>query len=355
VSRRRWRAVVAGCLLLSAGSLGCGPSSAVPQPLDAAATDEDAQSARDAAAIDASVCACPGTELLSRDNFIDVWRLRLEDNGSKARLVDCPLKTDLPISGGCMFHSLTEPAFLSGYSRIGNPTFGYATWACHTSQFAAGINVGVRCVRPLDRGEATAEECMCPEYETPADRIFYVPQSVTLQPSGITTVSPSCPSGSVLLGGSCHADHAVKLLGQGPHPDDTQVWQCSWHNTFEGEINGDSAAICMYPPGLDALTGEPVAPEIIEYVFTEDTLPANGTYITSATCDRGDTLLAGGCQLDEVTADLEGLALKHIGLAKPQDNAPNTFQCGWGNPTSLTPKVFVMATCMKAAAAPAAE
>jgi hypothetical protein len=197
---------------------------------------------------------------------------------------------------------------------------------------------------------------MCPAYETPADRIFYVPQSVAAQPEQITTVAQACPAGTSLLGGTCQMDHSeIALVAEGSHPDAPDTWQCSWYNVHLGTVNGEIAAICMHPPGPDALTGEPVAPETIEYVFQEATLPANTTFITTASCDRKDTLLTGGCQVDEVSADLIGVELKHIGPAKPHENAPNMFQCGWSNKTAQAHKVHAMAACLKTPAPTAAE
>lgn len=345
---------MSGCLLLlGAAGIGCGPSNAVPQPVDAGPVD--ATPVPDAPAIDASTCACPGTELFSREHLHDVWKLYLPYNNGRYRLIDCERESDIPIGGACMLYNFAEPTFLTGAARIGNPTFGFATWACYTSPNYFALDMAARCVRPIDRGEAVAEACGCPAYETPADRIFYVPQPVTALPMQITTAAIACPAGTALLGGTCQMDFYMPLVAEGPPPDNPQAWQCSWYNNFQVEILGEIAAICLHPPGPDALTGEPVAPETIEYVFQEATLPANSTFIATALCDRKDTLLTGGCQVDDVSADLIGVELKHIGPAPPHEYAPNIYQCGWGNKTAQTHKVHAMATCLKTAAPAAAE
>jgi hypothetical protein len=265
------------------------------------------------------------------------------------------METDLPISGTCSFSDLGETSFLMGSARGGNAVLGFASWACFTTPFSFGsLDVATRCVRPLDRTAEIGEGCTCPPIETPRDRIFYVQQAVTIPAGEIAAVAPSCPSGATLLGGSCKVDYSATLLGEGPYPDDPQSWHCSWY-AFNGPEDGEAAAICLNAPGPDAVTGEPITPEVIEYVFAEDVLPANGTRIVDATCAPGDTLIAGGCQVADVSLDLANLGLKRIGMATPEDNRPNTWQCAWRNPTATTPKVFAMATCLKPAATSAAD
>ncbi|HWN71409.1 MAG TPA: hypothetical protein VNM90_27410 [Haliangium sp.] len=309
----------------------------------------DAPLVPDASPIDASVCPCPGTEPLSRQHLIDDWEFGTMGN-TNAHVAACPMTTDLPIGGACLLSDLTEVSGLVGSTREGNGILGFAYWGCIHSTFAFGhIDVAARCVRPLDRTGEIPEGCTCPPFETPRDRIFYVQQATTIPAGEITDVAPTCPAGSTLLSGSCDLDSGAALIGHGSYAEDQQSWHCSWYG-LGGVLEGQAAAICLNPPGPDAVTGEPVAPEIIEHVYAEDMIPANGTRIVDATCAPGDTLLAGGCQVADLSADLDGLILKRVGMAKPEDNRPNTWQCAWRNPTPTSPKVFAMATCLKPAA-----
>jgi hypothetical protein len=304
--------------------------------------------------VDASVCACPGSELLSRQHLIDVWQFT-GTGDILAHLAECPLETDLPIGGACLLSDLGEVSGLFGSGRIGNTIVGFTYWGCVHSNFLFGqVDVAARCVRPLDRTGEVAEGCTCPPFATPRDRIFYVQQAVTIPAGEIADVSPSCPAGTTLLGGACNVDYSASLIGHGAYPQDPQTWHCSWYG-FNGPDEGQAAAICLSPPDPDVVTGEHVAPEIIDYVFAEDTLPANGTRIVDATCAAGDTLIAGGCQVEDVSVGLEGLILKRIGMVRPEDNRPNTWHCAWRNPTAATPKVFALATCLKPAVTSPAE
>jgi hypothetical protein len=348
---RRWQRSLAlhRLLALGAGIAGCDSSNAVPQTVDASGP-ADARPESDASPIDASVCACPGTELLSRQHLIDLWEFASPSSSAVVSITDCPMNTDLPISGTCSFYDLGEASGVYGSTRGGNSVLGYASWYCQHSPFAFGqIDHAARCVRPLDRTGEIAEGCTCPPFETPTDRIFYVQQAVTIPDDETGEVSSSCPAGTILLGGACDIDYSAFLIGQGSYREDPQSWHCSWY-AYNGTQDGRASAICLNPPAPDAVTGEPVAPEVIEYIFTEDTLPANGTRLVDATCAPGDTLIAGGCQVEDPSIGRNGLVLKRIGMAKPEDNRPNTWNCAWRNPTTATPKVFALATCLKPAA-----
>ena len=346
---RRWQRSLAfhRLLALGAGIAGCDSSNAVPQIVDAA-EPVDARLEPDASLIDASVCACPGTELLSRQHLIDVWG-SVDPNSNFSAIATCPMDTDLAISGACQLYDLNELSGLLGSTRIVIDIVGSRYWRCLYTPFRFGkLSHAARCVRPVDRTGEIAEGCTCPPFETPRDRIFYVQQAVTIPANGTAEVTSSCPAGATLIGGACDNDTAG-LIGQGSYPEDPQSWHCSWYG-FNGTRAGLASAICLNPPAPDAVTGDPVTPEIIEYVFAEDTLPANGTRVVDATCAPGDVLISGGCQVDDPSLGSDGLIMKRIGMAKPEDNRPNTWHCAWRNPTAATPKVFALATCLKPAA-----
>lgn len=195
---------------------------------------------------------------------------------------------------------------------------------------------------------------MCPDYETPIDRLTYFDQVVSVPARGVGVVSATCPAGSTLLGGGCIGGQPATLgeallVSSGILPEDPQTWQCTWHVPGDRPIASSGTAVCLTEPGPDAVTGAPVAPEEIEYVFVEETMPANNTRIVEATCAPGDVLLAGGCHVEDAQVEFANLRLARSTLLPPEDNRPNTWQCAWSNPTSATPTVIATATCMKPA------
>lgn len=349
MSDREWQRfltfqyLLVACMVVAA----CDSSNSVPEPADAMLPP-------DAAAIDATVCACPGTELLSRQHLSDVWEV-FSPNNDPSDATLCEMMTDLPIGGGCRLSDLTDGGFLTYTTRPGNAVGVYPAWSCGHVPFLYGsIEVLARCVRPLDRAGEVAEGCECPPIETPVDRISFVPQALTVPRDEVGTVTSRCPEGSTLIGGTCSLPfiYGGALLRQSPDPADPQGWRCTWHASSGGTIDGEASAICLAAPGPDAVTGESVPAEIVARVLAEDTLPANGTRIVEATCAPGDTLLTGGCHVDEITPELiTDLRLMVTSPAEVEDNRPNTYQCAWRNSTTLTPTVFTTAICLKPPAA----
>ena len=343
-SRQQHALISWSLLAVVVGIAACDSSTSVPQPVDAAA-------------IDARDCACPGTELFSRQHLVDHWYSYPRTDAVRGHALPCVVDTDLSIGGTCLLSYLGDNAYISGATRFESAFSGYANWWCFHLPFSNGqLDMSTRCVRPLDRTGETPEGCTCPAFETPRDRIFYVPQSVIIEQDVITSVNVSCPAGTTRIGGACAMNGIARLLGTGPYPDDPQTWHCSWHHV-PNDLTSDAeaSAICLSPPAPDAVTGEPVTPETIEYVFVEETLPANDTRILSATCAPGDTLITGGCQIADVQLSFKDLQLKGTGQAIPEDNWPNTWQCSWRNPTNLTPKAIAMATCLKSASTSSTE
>lgn len=336
------------CLLVPGIAIaGCGSSSGVPQPSDAATVPDATTDASQAP--DASVCACPGRELLSEQHLRDTW-YRLEVNEATLKDLACEDAVAIHVNGTCSFVDLAGDGSLSVFDFSRDKQ----KWRCRRAITAQAFMMSVRCVQPLDHSDQIGADCDCPALETPLDRIVFPEQIVTIPGAGIAEVTTTCPQGSILLGGGCTGGHDGwgdgLIISAGPHRDDPQTWHCSWSSYSINPLDGKAMAMCLTPPGPDAVTGEPIAPETIEHVFVEETLPANNTRIVDATCDPGDTLIAGGCHLEGLDTTLQDLRLKRIGLAHPDDNRPNTWQCAWRNPTEATPRVFAMATCLKPAA-----
>ncbi len=254
------------------------------------------------------------------------------------------------ITGGCSFTDLANGDAFTRHDFVLDRT----QWICARNSINRNVEVVVRCVRPLDRTGEVKEGCECPELETPLDRLTYPEQVFAVPAQGVGGVGATCPTGSTLLGGGCTGGHETAtgdafLISGGILPDDPQTWYCSWHAPGNGSISSSATAICLNAPGPDAVTGAPVAPEVFEHVFVQETLAANNTRIVDATCDPGDTLIAGGCHVEDADVAFADLRLTRSTLLPPQDNRPNTWHCAWGNPTNATPRVVATATCLKPA------
>jgi hypothetical protein len=328
--------------ILGLGLASCGSSSPVPQVNDAAIV-------RDAGIPDANACGCPGTELLSRQHLYDIWDSI--QYGVLGGLRRCEVETDQLIAGGCSFQdpgigdSLVEQTFETDRLR----------WVCARQTVAVPVDFFIRCVRPLDRTAEIGEGCTCPAYETPADRFFFVEQAVTVPAEGVAGVDVTCPAGSTLMGGGCKGGHDsftgdALIMSGGIRPEDPQTWHCSWHTPGDRPLPSIATAVCLNAPGPDAVTGESVAPEVFEHVTVEETLEPRSARIIDVTCDPGDTLVSGGCHVEDARAEFAELRLKRNNALRPADNRPNTWQCAWRNPTDATPVVTATATCLKAAA-----
>lgn len=330
------------------GLVSCGSPSPVPGVSDASPPDA---APPDAGAPDANACGCPGTDLLSREHLIDTWDFVRE--GIPGGGVFCEqMETDLIIAGGCWF---LDP----GVSDSMAETFIRAerdAWLCTRQTFNQAFNAAARCVRPVAPAVDVPEGCTCPEVETPAHRVFYKEQAAVVPAQGVGGVDITCPAGSTLLAGGCQGGHSslsgdALVMGAGILPNDPQTFHCSWHVPGTGDLSSNGVAICLNAPGPDAVTGAPVAPEVIEAVFTEETLTANSTRIVEATCPPGDTLIGGGCHVEDARIESALLRLTRASLLPPENNRPNTWQCAWRNPTASTPTVIAAATCLKPAAA----
>ena len=332
--------------------VSCSSSSPVPDVSDASTPDAAALDAAtpDAGAPDANACACPGTELLSREHMIDTWGFVRE--GVIGEYIGCEQLTDLILAGGCSF---LDP----GVSDAMAETFLAAdrnAWICTRQTVNQAFNVATRCLRPMERLSEVPEGCTCPDVETPANRVFYKEQAAVVPAAGVGGVDVTCPAGSTLVGGGCQGGHSgfsgdALVMGAGILPDDSQTWHCAWHAPGNRDLSSNAVAICLNDPGPDAVTGAPVEPETIEAVFTEETLAANNTRIVEATCAPGDMLIAGGCHVEDAQLANAQLRLTRGNLLPPEDNRPNTWQCAWRNPTASTPRVVAAATCLKPASA----
>jgi hypothetical protein len=334
--------------MLGLGLFNCGSPGPAPQTNDASVVP-DARPL-DAAIPDANACACPGTELLSRQHLIDVWDYI--QYGSVAGFQGCELATDQPIGGGC---SYSEPGIVDSLVEQ-TIDFDRTGWSCVRQSIGVNVDFFIRCVRPLDRTGEIKEECACPEFETPADRVIYVDQTATQPAASVGGMEVSCPAGTTLIGGGCKGGHDsatgdALIMSAGIHPDDPQTWTCTWHVPGAKPLANLATAICLNPPGPNAVTGEAVEPEAFEHVHKEEILPANNPRIVEVDCPPGDTLIAGGCYVDDPQAQIANLRLKRSTALRPQDNRPNTWQCAWLNPTASTPKVIASASCMKPPAA----
>lgn len=333
---RRGRLIPFICIVILIIS-ACSSPGPIPQTTDAG-SDPDASTSADA-----RVCECPGSELLSREHFADWWN-QVSTGTSEGWTVPCEDESDFFLNGTCSLVNLQSGRLISsGFSESDDNE-----WVCELAAPYAQLKGSGRCLRDLPRPD---EACECPEIETPRDRIFRVAQAGTIPSQDGASVSVQCPIGSTLLGGSCKEldPPATALIAGGVDPDDHQTWRCSWYYPYTAGSRGTQAtAMCLRPPGPDALTGEPVPPEEFEYVIEQGTIPPDdGTLIVDATCQPGDVLVAGGCYIPEPDALQNGVVLMRTGRVDPLFNRPDTWQCGWRNGSSVNLTGIAVATCMK--------
>jgi hypothetical protein len=327
----------------------CGSTSPAPQTHDAAVVPDAPLTDAAVPDPDANACACPGTELLSREHLVDVWD-SIPDGyiGAYRR---CERQTDRAIGGGCSF----KDEALAVNDSFSQHSFEYdkIRWLCNRQSITVPVDFFVRCVRPLGRPAQLGDECICPDVETPADRIIQVDETILVPARGIGGADVSCPAGSTLIGGGCYGGHDsftgdALILGGGIRPEAPDTWHCAWHAPREKPLSSIATAVCLRDPGPDAVTGESVAPEMIEHVHVKQTLAAGETRNIDAICAPGDTLISGGCHVEDARLEIAGLRMKRSSLLPVEDTL--TWQCAWSNQTTGTASVVATATCLKPAA-----
>ena len=200
-------------------------------------------------------------------------------------------------------------------------------------------------------------DCVCPPVEPLQDRFIRSEQIGTLSAGTVERFIASCPAEATLVAGSCILPFVVEspgtdtthLVSIGLSRDmaGNDVWECAWSNRSTMDVIPSVVAVCLRPP-LDgtAPEAEPTADRLVK-VEQRDTLPAGTSFIHEATCADGDFLLRGGCTLEDPEAAPADLSIFRSGFLPETDNRPNTWQCGWNNPSTSTPTAIATALCLK--------
>jgi hypothetical protein len=203
--------------------------------------------------------------------------------------------------------------------------------------------------------------CVCPPIEPLDDRFFRSEQTGTSLAGMVKRLTASCPAQAVLLGGSCvlpfptggenDLTHLVSI-GFSKDMAGNDVWECAWSNGSTVSLNPSVVAMCLRPPMAGtAPEAEPTADRLVK-VEQRDTLPAGTSFLHEATCADGDFLLRGGCTLEDPEAAPGNLNIFRAGFLPEASNRPNTWQCGWNNPSTSTPTAIATALCLTPPATP---
>jgi hypothetical protein len=200
--------------------------------------------------------------------------------------------------------------------------------------------------------------CACLPVEPLQDRFIRSEQTEILPAGMVKRFTVSCPPEATLVGGSCVVplrmtgeDSFVNLVSVGDVVGN-DVWECAWSNGSTVDQSMSVVAICLRPP-LDgtASEAEPTADRLVK-VEQRDVLPAGTSLIHEATCADRDFLLRGGCTLEDSEAAPADLSIFRSGFLPETDNRPNTWQCGWNNPSTSTLTAIATALCLKPPTAP---
>jgi hypothetical protein len=190
--------------------------------------------------------------------------------------------------------------------------------------------------------ESPNPECQCASVAT---RLTPQEQVGIVAPMALSTVASTCQQG-ILLGGACRLEltdspiyNANTLISAGIAADES--WACSWNNPTEATLTATVTAICLLP---DPLETEPLADRIVHIERTAQ-LPANNLRLEQAACEPGDFLLWGGCTLSDPDPPIGEAFMFRSGFADPARS--DAWQCGWYNPTDLTPTATATAVCLK--------
>jgi hypothetical protein len=99
---------------------------------------------------------------------------------------------------------------------------------------------------------ADAATCDCPAAEPPlAGRLVRVNQTVVIDPGTSGYQGAGCPTGSVLVSGSCTNSTSsgpdLTLQQSGFIRDDQQGWDCFFKNNSASPVTVKVTAICLMP------------------------------------------------------------------------------------------------------------
>lgn len=306
-------------------------------------------------------CVCPGAEVLASTRVIrDTFNARAP-GGS---VVDCKSSDGFLLTGSCFVDELEPRMKLNGYGFTEYEGISLEGWSCSwnspDSRTRDHINTAV-CLTGRPAVPEAPPDCVCPVVESLEERFIRSEQTGTL-PAGMNKrVTASCPGEALLVAGSCILpfrttidNYLANLISAGFATNEAgkDVWECAWSNGSTVSLSPSVVAMCLRPPMAGtAPEAEPTASRLVR-VEQRDTLPAGTSFLHEATCADGDYLLRGGCTIEDPEAAPRDLNIFRAGFLPESNNRPNTWQCGWNNPSTSTPTAIATALCLKPPSAP---
>jgi hypothetical protein len=346
-------------LAFGACSDGAVPDSKVPDASVSAPID----ATRDSAMPDATpACPCPGAEILSSDRIVREVADAL--GGGDGLIVDCR-DGQLLIGGSCIV-SVSESRmklFVEGYAAyyLSQGEGWICSWA-PPDFMPRPFTITSVCLAAPPLVPAVPADCVCPPVERLEARFIRAEQVGTL-PVGMTRrFTVSCPEEHILVGGSCviprrsqdREDLRTNLLSNGyaKDADGSDIWECTWNNSSAVIMSPSVVATCLRPPTAGtAPEAEPTSDRLAK-VEERDTLAAGASLVQEVTCANGDFLLFGSCTIENSEAAPPDVNIFYSGFLPVESNRPNTWQCGWNNPSTSTPTAIATALCLKPPTAP---
>jgi hypothetical protein len=253
------------------------------------------------------------------------------------------------MGGGCM---LTPFSPVSTLTQGGYQSDADVWWCGWNSRTASQVFLESQavCLRPSSGETEALASCECPPVEPVIDRILHVERGGIVASDSVYRLASTCDPGQLLVGGGCQFDtgswsEELTLISSGFNADRSE-WACTWKNRTFASFAATATATCIRPPTPGtAPEAEPLT-DRIDIITQTTTLPASDAHIADASCAPGDFLLWGSCTLDS-PADHPDVTMFRSGFLPPEQNRPNTWQCGWNNPTALAPTGAATAVCLK--------
>lgn len=345
-------------LAFSACSDGAVPDSKAPDASVSAPID----AARDSAMPDATpACPCPAAEILSSDRVVREVADGLGDGDGF--IGDCR-DNHLLVGGSCIVDvpESRMKLFVQGYAAYYRSQ--EEGWICSW----AGPDITARpftitsvCLAAPPLVSAVPSDCVCPPVERLEARFIRTEQVGTL-PVGMTRrFTVSCPEEHVLVGGSCVIPRRLDLedlrtnllsIGYAKDANGNDIWECAWNNGSAVIMSPSVVATCLRPPTAGtAPEAEPTSDRLVK-AEERDTLAAGSSLVQEVTCAAGDFLLFGSCTIEDSEAAPPDVNIFYSGFLPVESNRPNTWQCGWNNPSTSTPTAIATALCLKPPTAP---
>ncbi len=332
----------ASLCVASAFTLSCGGSGSVPDISDASP--------------DADICGCPSAESLSMA-IVERFEDTLTHPGQQTFGLGVTCDEGYTQAGISCF--LTPQASLAGFVESGRIVRSdldavFCRWNMANSDMSHNLHSTLICVEssPPIGIPAPVDGCDCPEAEIAAERILRIEgPGGTIASNAVSTVTSSCDPGQILLSGTCGVEPSDTLPPQennlrlvSSRRADDSTWSCTWDNPTDTSFVPSAHAYCMRPP--TAGTAPERAPLVDRLKTVERTVTANGgsNALADATCESGDFLLSGSCELHEPESH-PGITMFRQGFTDDV-NRPNTWQCAWYNPTAETAMVTSTALCL---------